>query len=160
MPRSGGVLHENQPFASALCSVVELALRRRDARGVLEAVLSSEHAHVNRRPLHLGEKRLARFTVRRRQIFEKEDFEVLTEKLVAADVIAKHLPLGRKLLLHAADEDALLHAEAFPTISVSNPSVSFSSARMSARISSSVRIGCGLLKERVELISWPVPALG
>ena len=43
------------------------------------------------------------------------------EKLVAADVIAKHLPLGRKLLLHAADKDALLHAKAFPTISVSNP---------------------------------------
>src|SRR6266699_414570 len=38
----------------------------------------------------------------------------------------------------------LLHRASPPMISPSNPSVSFSSARMSARISSSVRSGCGL----------------
>lgn len=36
------------------------------------------------------------------------------------------------------------HKSPFPDISANNPSVSFSTARMSARISSSVRIGSGL----------------
>jgi hypothetical protein len=48
-----------------------------------------------------------------------------------------------------AGEDARGPGDAFyrmpaPMISCSNPSLSFSSARMSARISSSVRSGCGL----------------
>lgn len=38
----------------------------------------------------------------------------------------------------------ILHWFMLPMISPSNPSVSFSSAKMSARISSSVRSGCGL----------------
>src|SRR5207237_6107478 len=143
MARSDDVLDEDETLASACGGAIELALGRRDALRILESVLRAEEADVDRRMLDLGEEHRARFTIRRRKIFEEKHLEALTEELVAAHKVAESLPLGRELLLRAADEDPLLHAAPDPMISASSPSVSFSRARMSARISSSARSGCG-----------------
>ena len=63
---------------------------------------------------------------------------------LGVEVVERRLGAGIEGTYHAADEDPLHQREVSPMISPSSPSVSFSNARMSARISSSVRSGSGL----------------
>src|SRR5438045_2854336 len=115
MPRACDILYKNQPFTAPFCGVVELAFRWRYTLAILESVVRSKQTNVDRRPLNLGKKHPSGLAVACGEILKEEHLEVLAEKLIASDVVAQRLPFRRELLLHTADEYALLHNISVPT---------------------------------------------
>lgn len=141
-----GALDEDQTWNAARGGALELVLRRRNAGGVLGPVVIAEEAEIDSSVIDLLEIELVRLAIPGRQFLEQEHVEIAPEEWIRANVIGDCPSLGGELLLRAADEDQPVHflPAVGPRISPSNPSVSVSSARMSARISSSVRSGFGL----------------
>lgn len=139
-------LHEDEASLSEGSGAIELALGGGDACRIFTAVLVAEQPDVDATALDLGEVHVVSTAISRRQVLEQKHVEEASKQRVTANEVADGPSFGGELLLDAADEDSLDHfvAVGAPMISCSNPSVSFSSARISALISSSVRSGCGL----------------
>ena len=100
-------LDVNQSWHTQFGRQIELALHRREPLLIFPAVLVSQQTEINIAVSDLPQVDIVSPSVGGRQSLEQEHIKELFQQRVSPQVLAQAGPLGRKLLLHAADKNTL-----------------------------------------------------
>ena len=107
--RIGGTFDENNAVLAELGGRVEFAVGRGKAVGVLPAVFVAQQSQIDVAPLDFLKVNGVGTAVAGGNVFKKECIKETAKQRVAKEVSLERLALGGELLLHAADENPLLH---------------------------------------------------
>ena len=100
-------LDVNQSWNTQFGRQIELALHRREPLLIFPAVLVSQQTEINIAVGDLPQIDIVSPSVGSWQSLEQEHIKELFQQRVSTQVLAQAGPLGRKLLLHAADKNTL-----------------------------------------------------
>ena len=89
---------------------VELMFGRRDALCILIAILVAKQRQIDIAGCHFVQVGHAGRLILCRKLLKQERFKKTAQQRVIAQIVGERGPFGRKLLLHAADKDALHEA--------------------------------------------------
>ena len=102
--------HIDETRLTQSCGLIELVFGGRQASSVFMPVFLTEQPDVNGAPTDFVEIDLIGATVRGGQVFKQEHVKESAEQGITANVITNGPAFFRQLLLHTADENALVHS--------------------------------------------------